>query len=70
MSLTKYRTLARKASYHYADDSTSEWGLGDRAIEEAIKLFKAMPAEDQKIVLETHNELWSRDKLERVLRDE
>ena len=35
--------LGRTASYHYADDSGSEWNLGDIAKDAAIVLFKNNP---------------------------
>lgn len=44
-----FKTLGDKASYHYADDSTMEWGQAREFKQLALNLFDACP--------EYHNEM-------------
>lgn len=34
----EFQKLLNSASFHYADDSTSEWGLGAKMVVEAAKI--------------------------------
>ncbi len=42
-SIEQFWSLARKASFHYADDSTKEWGLGRDAKSKAISMLRRNP---------------------------
>ena len=41
--VAEYSRLARKASYHYADDSGGEWGIAGKAKSAAMALYWANP---------------------------
>lgn len=41
--LAEFKKHGNKASYHYADDSCKEWGLGDSERSKALKLFNDNP---------------------------
>lgn len=41
--LAEFKKHGDKASFHYADDSTSEWELADKAKLQALALFDAHP---------------------------
>jgi len=41
--LENYFSLARKASFHYADDSGKEWDLAGKAKRAALEIFDAHP---------------------------
>ena len=56
--LERFNKLARKASFHYADDSCKEWHLASDAKQEALKIFDESPNLHQTI-RENFNELWS-----------
>jgi hypothetical protein len=56
----KFQELARKASFHYANDTTKEWSLGDEAKRQAIELFDNASPNLQKQMREVvRNQLWS-----------
>lgn len=59
--LTSFRYHGKKASFHYADDSGSEWPLGDVQKHEALRLFdEAGPDEQKKMRLVAEREfIWS-----------
>ena len=38
-----FKDLGLTASYHYADDSGKEWGLGRKAQDKALEIFDANP---------------------------
>ena len=42
-TLEQFRSYGRTASYHYADDTTSEWGAARRAEGKALSLFDNNP---------------------------
>ena len=58
--LENYFKLARKASFHYADDSTKEWSLGDEAKHAALEIFDAHPEFHEEMRAE--RELWSLER--------
>lgn len=39
----RFKELGEKASYHYADDTCKEWGLGDKAKAQALFIFDSNP---------------------------
>lgn len=41
--IAEFKRLGDKASFHYADDSTKEWHLADKAKVEALAIFDAHP---------------------------
>lgn len=41
--LDQFKDYGNTASYHYADDTTSEWGAGKRAECNALELFDDNP---------------------------
>jgi hypothetical protein len=41
--LKRFKDLGRKASYHYADDTGTEWGEAKRLENEARQLFADNP---------------------------
>jgi hypothetical protein len=57
--LKEFTELGQKASYHYADDSTKEWNLGDRAKREALKLFDNNSELQAQMRVIARNFLWS-----------
>jgi hypothetical protein len=42
-TLDDFWKLARKASFHYADDSGKEWHLGSRAESAALRMLRENP---------------------------
>ena len=60
-SLEKFWALARRASFHFADDSTKEWGMGSRRESEALAMLDRHPEWWQE-VRENWGELWSLPK--------
>ena len=40
----RFKELGMQASYHYADDTCKEWGAGDKAKHQALKIFDDNPA--------------------------
>ena len=66
--LERFKKHARDASYHYADDSTKEWGLGDREKRQALELFDANPDLQPAMRDAAARELWSLNR-ERPLED-
>lgn len=38
-NVEEFVRLGDKASYHYADDTATEWYLGDAMVNSALKLF-------------------------------
>ena len=56
--IDEFNKWARKASFHYADDTTKEWHLGDEAKRKALKIFDENP-ELQGEIRENFRELWS-----------
>ena len=55
----QFRDLGDKASYHYADDSGSEWGLADDEKRMALALFDANPELQQEMREVARGFLWS-----------
>ena len=60
-TLVEFGRLCRKASFHYADDSCSEWGTATRAKHEALEIFDANPDLQQE-KRDNFHELWSLNK--------
>lgn len=57
-SIEGFWRLARKASFHFADDSTREWSLGRNAESAAIAMLRRNP-DWLPEVRENWSELWS-----------
>lgn len=57
--LAEFERLGRSASCHYADDSTKEWGAGDRDMEASLKLFDKHKHLHNKMRLIALSFLWS-----------
>ena len=60
-SLEEFWRLARKASFHFADDTTKEWRLGSNAESEALSMLRRNP-EWIPEVRDNWGELWSLPK--------
>jgi len=58
ITVALYLKHAGNASYFYADDSTREWGAGDRSKSQAFRIYRENPELQSRIRAE-HNELWS-----------
>ena len=56
-SIEDFWRLARKASFHFADDTTKEWHLGSSAEKEACAMLRRNP-EWRDEVVEKFSELW------------
>lgn len=41
--LKEFENLGMNASYHYADDSGKEWGLGSKYMDKALAMFDDHP---------------------------
>lgn len=58
--LAKFIDLGLKASYHYADDSGSEWGLGRAAQNQAEALYAEASATEKLVMAkESKQFLWA-----------
>lgn len=57
--LEQFDSFGRTASFHYADDSTSEWGAGKRAENKALELFDTNPELQQEMRVISAHFLWS-----------
>lgn len=55
----EFKRLGGVASYHYADDSTKEWGEGDKAMKSALKIFDEHPEFQWKFRELAKGFLWS-----------
>lgn len=55
----EFRKHGSTASYHYADDSTSEWGAGKRAECKALELFDNNPELQNEMRVISSRFLWS-----------
>lgn len=60
-SIKEFHRLARKASFHFADDTTREWGLAKDAERGAIAMLRRNPTWIPEVVA-TWTELWSLPK--------
>lgn len=58
-TLEEFRNAGSTASYHYADDSTSEWGAGKRAECKALDLFDNNPELQPEMRVISSHFLWS-----------
>lgn len=59
-TLAEFKKLGMQASYHYADDSTKEWGLGRKNEAAALALFDDAEPELQTAMREISTGfLWS-----------
>ena len=56
--LQKFSRLASKASYHYADDTGSEWLHGDNAKAAALAVFDAHPELHSQMREAMKTQLW------------
>ena len=56
--IAEFNRLARKASFHYADDTCGEWTLASNAKSEALEIFDNHP-ELQAEIRASFHELWS-----------
>lgn len=54
-----YKSLARSASYHYADDSGKEWDQAREYEQKALDLFYAYPQMERKLRAAHKGNLWS-----------
>ncbi len=63
-----FKEFGNKASYHFADDSTGEWGLAQAAKDQALKLFDDNPGLQSKMREIAKDFLWSL-KRDRPARD-
>ena len=59
---------ARSASFHYADDSTSEWKLADQQKADALSVFDANPHLQERMRILAIGNLWSLN-MERPVKD-
>ncbi len=58
--LAEYKEHALNASFHYADDSAKEWGMGDKAKAKAMAVYDENPHLQQQIREQAgRNQLWS-----------
>lgn len=57
----QFNTLGQSASYHYADDSGKEYGLGVAKEREAMVLFHAHPELEDQFREKANGFLWSLD---------
>lgn len=57
--IREFVKLGEKASFHYADDSTSEWHLGDTSKHKALELFDLSDSDTQRQMREKAKFLWS-----------
>ena len=57
--LEEFKKLGQKASFHYADDTTKEWSLGDTAKRETLKLFDSYPELQDQMRVIAKDFLWS-----------
>lgn len=55
----EFKRAGMDASYHYADDSTKEWGLARKAEREALRLFDAHPEHQDEMREVAKGFLWS-----------
>ncbi len=60
--LVEFERLGDEASFHYADDTCKEWGLGQSAEGKAIALFKANPELQDEMREVARGFLWSLPK--------
>ena len=58
-TLKQFKTAGMNASFHYAADTCSEWGLGDKHKKAALKLFDENPELQPKMRLIAKGFLWS-----------
>ena len=56
--LDSFRELGKSASFHYADDSGSEWGAARHDEAEAMKIYHAHPELKSEFEAIAENFLW------------
>jgi len=54
-----FKYVGNKASYHYADDSTKEWGTAREMQKIALKIFDACPEYQNEMRRVSKDFLWS-----------
>lgn len=64
--LAEFYRLGMDASYHYADDSTSEWHLGDHCRARAMEFYHANPELQPRMREIAAQFLWSLELADRV----
>ena len=57
--LMRFKDHGKMASFHYADDSCKEWGLGDKQKAAALKLFDDNPELQNDMRLIARGFIWS-----------
>ncbi len=61
--LDKFIQHGMKASYHYADDTGSEWPLGDAEKSHALDLFDSSPCEHEEMRKAATRFFWVFDEI-------
>jgi len=56
--IDEFKKHAKKASYHYADDSCREWKLADAEMAKALKIFDDNPSLQVEMREAASGELW------------
>ena len=57
--LAQFRKGGSTASYHFADDTASEWGLGSKHEKEALRIFDNHPELEEELREIAKGFLWS-----------
>jgi len=57
--IEQFKKHARSASYHFADDTTDEWHLGNKEQSIALQIFDDNPELQSEMREAAKGELWS-----------
>jgi hypothetical protein len=61
-ALEEFIALGNLASFHYADDTTKEWGRGDECKRQAIDVYKSHPELHEQMKHAAKEFLWTLDE--------